>query len=168
MNEENARQTCTDCTAMGPQRLLSTYAAAEDGIGRRTFLVQSGILAAIAALAACGSNSDSTAPSIPAGSSINVGNYPQLANVGGVAVVTLGSAPVAIVRTSATPAQFLALSLICPHQRGPVQLFGNEFQCPVHGATFDINGKWIGGQPTSSLHQYSTSYDASTNTLTVV
>ena len=167
MNEKNPRQACGDCTAVGPKRLLGEYAAAEDGIARRTFLVQSGILAAIAALTACGANSDSTAPSVPANSSINVSNYPALASVGGVAIVSFGSAPVAVVRTQASPASFLALSLICPHQGGNIQLRGSEFQCPVHGATFDVDGNWIGGQPTSNMHQYSTSYDASTNTLTV-
>src|SRR5690348_10851670 len=71
-----------------------------EGIGRRTFLVQSGILAAIAALSACSSlGGDATAPDVPTNSNININNYPALANVGGVAMVTLGSAPVAIVRS---------------------------------------------------------------------
>jgi Rieske Fe-S protein len=150
---------------MGPKRLLSAYAAAENGIGRRTFLAQSGILAAIAALAACGNTASATAPSVPAGSAIDISNYPTLANVGGVVVVSLGSAPVAIVRTSST--SFLALSRVCPHQGSIVQLSTNGFVCPGHGARFNIDGTWIGGQPTSSLHQYPTTYDASTNTLTV-
>ena len=80
-------------------------------------------------------------------------------------MVSLGNAPVAIVRTSETT--FLAMSRVCPHQGGIVQQFGANFLCPVHGATFDKTGTWIGGQRTSSLHQYATSYDASTNTLTV-
>jgi hypothetical protein len=88
---------------------------AGDGIGRRTFLVQSGILAAIAALSACGlSSGDVTAPSIPSNTSISVSNYPSLANVGGVAMVTIGSAPLAIVRTGTS--SFVALSRVCPHQ----------------------------------------------------
>jgi cytochrome b6-f complex iron-sulfur subunit len=164
MSEENARQTCDDCTSINPRRLLSAYAAAEDGIGRRTFLVQSGILAAIAALSAC-STPDATAPDVPANSQVNVANYPSLASVGGVAMVSLGNAPVAIVRTSQTT--FLAMSRVCPHQGGIVEQFGANFLCPVHGATFDKTGTWIGGQRTSSLHQYATSYDASTNTLMV-
>ena len=164
MNQEIGRRTCTDCTAMGPGRLLSTYAAAEDGIERRTFLVQSGILAAVAALAACGSSTNATAPDVAAGSTIDVSKYPTLASVGGVAMVSLGGAPVAIVRTSST--SLLALSRVCPHQGGIVQQSGSEFVCPQHGATFNLNGTWIGGQRTSSLHQYATSYDASTNTLT--
>jgi Rieske Fe-S protein len=138
---------------------------ATDGIGRRTFLVQSGILAAMAALAACGMSSDATAPTVPANSQVDVASYPALATVGGVAVLSLGNAPVAVVRTSAT--SFLALSRVCPHQGGIVQQSGNRWVCPVHGATFDIDGNWIGGQRTSSLHQYATTYDAASNTLTI-
>ena len=135
-------------------------------IGRRTFLVQSGILAAIAALSACGGlGGDATAPNVPSNSSIDVNNYPALANVGGVAMVTLGSAPLAIVRSGTS--SFLALSRVCPHQGGIVQLANNDFVCPVHGATYNLSGQWIGGQRASSLHQYATSYDPTTGTLTI-
>jgi cytochrome b6-f complex iron-sulfur subunit len=144
----------------------SLGASASDGIGRRTFLVQSGILAAVAALSACGlSGGEPTAPNVPANSTIDVNNYSSLANIGGVAMVTLGSAPVAIVRTGST--SFLALSRICLHQGGIVQLANNDFVCPVHGATYDLSGKWIGGQRAPSLHQYNTSYDQVSGTLTI-
>lgn len=123
-------------------------------------------MAAIAALSACGlSSGDVTSPNIPANSTITVSNYPSLANVGGVAMITLGSAPVAVVRTGTS--SFLALSRICPHQGGIVQLSGNDFVCPVHGATYNLSGQWIGGQRASSLHQYTTSYDAASGVLTI-
>jgi cytochrome b6-f complex iron-sulfur subunit len=80
-------------------------------------------------------------------------------------LVALGSAPVAIVRVSST--SFVALSRVCPHQGGIVNESSNRFVCPNHGATFDLNGNWIGGQPTSNLHQYATTYDAGSNTLTI-
>jgi len=41
------------------------------------------------------------------------------------------------------------------------------FVCPVHGATFNLSGQWIGGQRTSSLHSYATSYDSASGTLTI-
>jgi Rieske Fe-S protein len=166
MDETKEHSDCSACTATTSGELLAA-AGASSGIGRRTFLVQSGILAAIAALNACGSlgGSDVTAPSIPSGATINVNNYASLANVGGVAVLNLGSAPVAIVRTGAT--SFLALSRVCPHQGGIVQLSGNDFVCPVHGATYNLQGQWIGGQPASNLHAYTTSYDSTTGTLTI-
>lgn len=164
MEEQNTASACGRCGETGFAVVGS--AAGAEGIGRRTFLVQSGILAAIAALSACGSlGSDATSPSVPTNSSINVNNYPALANVGGVAMVTLGSAPVAIVRSSTS--SFLALSRVCPHQGGIVQLSGNDFVCPIHGATYNLSGQWIGGQRASSLHQYATSYDPTTGTLTI-
>jgi nitrite reductase/ring-hydroxylating ferredoxin subunit len=163
MSSENARQDCSGC-AGDPAAVASSHAAAEDGIARRTFLIQSGILAAMAALAACGGAS-ATAPDVPAGSTVDISAHSSLASVGGVAIVSLGGAPVAIVRTSSTA--FLALSLVCPHEGGIVGQSGSRFVCPVHGATFDIDGNWIGGQRTSSLHQYATSYNATTNVLTV-
>lgn len=160
MTNDITPAACSDC-----QRSLDSSTAAEHGIGRRTFLVQSGIVAAIAALNACGlSSGDSiTAPNV--NSTITLSNYPTLANVGGVAVITLGNAPLAIVRTGTT--SFLALSRICPHQGGTVQLYNNDFVCPNHGATFNLSGQWIGGQRTSSLHSYTTSYDATNGTLTI-
>lgn len=166
MDEINARLDCHSC-GTSPAQLLGAAKAADSAVGRRTFLVQSGILAAIAALNACGSlgGSDVTAPGLPSNSSINVNNYSSLSSVGGVAMVTLGSAPIAIVRTGTT--SFIALSRICPHQGGIVQLSGNDFVCPVHGATYNLSGQWIGGQRASSLHQYTTSYDATTGTLTI-
>jgi Rieske Fe-S protein len=162
MEQKDDRPDCSRCLAADCDRPLTPI---EEGIGRRTFLVQSGMLAALAALAACAGATDSTAPNVPANSQIDVGNYPALATVGGVAMVSLGGAPIAIVRTSTT--SFLALSRVCPHQGGTVSESGSRFVCPVHGATFDLNGNWIGGQRTSNLHRYTTTYDAATNSLTI-
>ena len=142
--------------------------AQADGIGRRTFLVQSAIMAAIAALDACGSlgaAADVTAPTVPANSSITVSDYPSLANVGGVAMITLGGAPIAVVHTGTS--DYIALSRVCPHQGGIVNLSYNDFVCPRHGATYNLSGQWIGGLHAGNLHQYTTSYDATTGTLTI-
>src|SRR5262249_55134633 len=117
------------------------------------------------ALAACGGSTDATAPSLPANSQVNIGDYSTLANVGGVAVVSLGGAPVGIVRTGAS--SFIAVSRVCTHQGGIVNQSGSHWVCPVHGATYDLDGNWVGGQLTSSLHQYSTTYDATANTLAI-
>jgi len=158
-----ASHECAGCTGENGRTAPRDWTS--DGIGRRTFLVQSGILAALAALSACGAGGDVTAPPLASNTTINIANYPALANVGGVAVLTIGGAPLAIVRTGAS--SFLALSRVCPHQGGTVQLSGNDFVCPVHGATFNLSGQWIGGQRTSSLHSYATSYDAASGILTI-
>lgn len=157
---------CRGCA--GAASYDSSDLALEGGIGRRTFLVQSGIMAAIAALDACGSlgaGFDVTAPNVPANSTITIANYPALASVGGVAMITLGTAPVAVVRTGAS--DFLALSRVCPHQGGIVNLSRNDFVCPRHGATYDLTGQWIGGTRAGNLHQYASSYDSTTGTLTI-
>ena len=166
MNQHQDRPDCSGCLVTGSQGMHGDRALAptEEGIGRRTFLAQSGILAAMALLGACGASSDATAPNVPANSQIDVSNYPALANVGGVALVSLNG-PVAIVRTGAS--SFVALSRICPHQGGTVNQQGSDWVCPNHGATFTLDGTWIGGQPTSNMHQYSTTYDTTTNTLTI-
>ncbi len=144
-----------------------TGAGYPDGISRRTFVVQSAIMAAAAALAACGmpTGVDST-QTLSNSQQLDLSSYPQLANVGGVAMVSVSGIPMAIVRTSST--NFVALSRICPHQGGTIgQVNSNTFQCPIHGATFNINGQWIGGQPTSNMRSYSTSYNSTANTLTI-
>ncbi len=137
-----------------------------DGISRRTFMMQSALMAAAAALAACGVTTSPDNQTLSGAQTINVSSYPQLASVGGVAMVDVSGVPMAIVRTSST--SFLALSRICPHQGGTIgQVNSNTFQCPIHGATFNINGQWIGGQSTSNMRQYATTYNQTSNTLTI-
>ena len=134
-------------------------------IDRRTFVVV-GVCACAAAglaLAGCGL-SVATAPD-SVGGSLKISDYAALSAVGGVALATVSGTPLAIVRTGSTT--FLALSRICPHQGATVNLFGNGFLCPRHGAQFDASGTWIGGQRTSSMRSYATSYDAATGTLTI-
>ena len=134
-------------------------------ISRRTFLTQSALLAAAAALAACAVGPDSTAPSIPSGTTIKVSDFSALATNNGVAVTSLSSAPVAIVRVSAS--SYVVLSRVCPHQGGIVNNYGSGFLCPNHGAQFSLTGQWVGGQRTTNLHSYTTSFDASTGVLTI-
>ena len=133
-------------------------------IGRRTFLAQSALLAAAAALAACGV-SDATAPELTGQASIKVTDYPALSSVGGIAMVTIQGSPLAIVRTGTST--YVALSRICPHAGSTVNQSGSGFLCPNHGAQFSANGTWVGGQRTSNLRSYPTSYDATSGTLTI-
>jgi cytochrome b6-f complex iron-sulfur subunit len=156
----------TDISGSTPGGLQGCGSGACAGIGRREFVVRSALLAAAAALAACGASSDLTAPTLPTtGNTINVASYLSLNSTGGVAMVSIGGVALAIVRTG--PSSFVALSRICPHQGGTVQQSGSGFQCPVHGAMFSQTGQWVGGQNTTNLHAYNTSYDATTGILTI-
>ena len=155
----SAHEICGECAAIPVD---PGHDASE--ISRRTFLMQSALLAAAAALAAC-SVADSTAPSIPSGTTIKVSDFSALSADGGVAVTSVSGAPVAIVRQSAT--SYIVLSRVCPHQGGIVNRSGSGFLCPNHGAQFTLTGQWAGGQPTSNLHSYATSFDASTGMLTI-
>lgn len=133
-------------------------------ISRRSFIERSALAAAAIALAAC-DVSDATSPSLSGALDVKVSDYPALANTGGVALVSSGQARLVIVRTGAS--SFAALSRVCPHQGELVNPSSTGFLCPGHGARFSTTGTWTGGQRTSSLHAYSTSWNAATGILTV-
>ena len=159
--EKDSSAACTSCSADG---ILNAPAS---GIGRRTFLAQSAILAAAAALAACGAggSGDITGPTLNGSSTIKVSDYPALANVGGVALVNISGNPFAIVRTDTTT--FVALSRVCPHAGSIVNATSTGVLCPNHGAQFSKNGTWVGGQRTSSLRSYPATYDSTAGTVTI-
>lgn len=151
-------RTCDrDCGAVNP--------AAGGEIGRRTFLAQSAMLAAAAALAACAGGADATAPELTGQATINAGDYPALSSVGGIAMVSIQGSPMAIVRTGTS--SFVALSRVCPHQGSIVNQNGSGFLCPNHGAQFSSTGTWVGGQRTSNMRSYAASYDSATGVLTI-
>lgn len=138
--------------------------ASRGGMDRRTFVLEGMTAAALLALVGC---IDTMGPDVgpPIGHSIVVADYPELTSIGGIALVSQNGTPLAVVRTGDT--EFLALSRLCPHQGTIIGPTSNGFQCPRHGATFDEDGRWIGGQPTRNLSTRSTSYDVSTDTLTI-
>ena len=134
-------------------------------LGRREFLAKSAMFAAAAAaLSACGIV-DATGPQLDGPVEINVNDHPALANVGGIALVNAGGERLAIVRTGS--ASYVALSRVCPHQGATVNTSGSGFRCPEHGATFTSTGTWTGGERTTNMHAYTTSFNASTGILTV-
>ena len=155
-----SKSTCGGCA--------SAHAAdhARDGIGRRTFLAQSALLAAGALLAACAAG-DATDPGTTLNSTtdIKVSDFPALASVGGIALVSISGNPMAIVRTG--DASFVTLSRVCPHQGSIINPNGSGFLCPGHGARFSATGQWQGGERTSNMRSYSTTYDAAAGTITI-
>jgi len=134
---------------------------------RREFLTVSAASALTVLLTnACGGpGGDAGVVTGPVSYSVQVSSYPALANVGGMARVDNGGTPIAAVRTGADT--FAAFSLICPHRGCTVGITGSSFRCPCHGATFASSGRWTGGQQTSNLMAFGTSYDATTGTLTI-
>jgi Rieske Fe-S protein len=125
---------------------------------RRDFVIQASAAAVALLFASCAGSA--TSPITLSGSfTVKLSDYPALANVGGVALVTSsGGYPVVLERTASG---YLALSRVCPHQGGTIGLSGSTFVCPVHGARFDMNGTWTGGERTSNMRQLSVTADAS-------
>lgn len=154
-----SKHDCTGC-AGAP---LDDHAV--DGIGRRTFIAQSALMAAAALLAACAGGDISTAPATVSTTTLKLSDYPALASVGGAAMVTISGGPFAVVRTGTS--SFVTLSRVCTHQGGIVNYTGSGFLCPNHGAQFSSNGTWVGGERTSSLRSYLTTYDATAGTITI-
>jgi len=117
-------------------------------------------------LAACAADAVSApGTTIDSTSDIKVSDLPALATIGGIALVTFSGNPLAIVRTGDTT--FLTLSRVCPHQGNIVNPNGSGFLCPGHGARFTATGQWSGGERTSNMRAYATSYDAAAGTLTI-
>ncbi|MEO7966833.1 MAG: Rieske (2Fe-2S) protein [Gemmatimonadaceae bacterium] len=136
-------------------------------LDRRGFLTQSMLVAAAAALAACGAGGfeSITAPA-SINSTVNLSSYPALATVGGIALTSINGAALALVRTGAT--SFVALSRACPHEGTTLGTNSSGgFTCPRHGARFNDSGTWIGGQRTTGMHSYPVTYDATAGTLAI-
>lgn len=132
---------------------------------RRDFLEQSTRLGALAVLVAACTDQGS-----PTGLNqdvvVDLADYPALADPGGVARLNGVRPPVALVNMGSD--EYAAFSLVCPHQGSTVQWTGAAFYCPNHGARFNSDGQWVGGQPTSNLKEYATQYDATAGTVRIV
>ncbi len=144
----------------------------DGGVSRRAFISLSTLAAVAAVLAsACGDGiiggqSPTGLASLPAGGlSFKVSDYPGLAAVGGIVRVDTSAGPIALVHATATT--YAALSMICTHQGSTVNIQGGGFLCPNHGARFSATGQWLGGQQTTSLVSFPTTFDAASGTLTV-
>ncbi len=156
---EAVSAACANCIASQGQNEDSI------AIGRRQFISASMMAAAAGALAACGGSSSSITAPGNVSLTLKVSDYAALASVGGVALVNVSGSPIAVVRTGATT--FIALSRICPHQGTTVNATANGFLCPNHGATFNMTGTWIGGQKTSNMRSYATTYDSAAGTIAI-
>ena len=138
---------------------------------RRQFCVRAATLAlggsAIGTvLAGCSSpTSPSSVPSLPvlnatavgSGATLAIDASSPLATVGGAALVQTPFNAFLVSRTTAKA--FVALTAICTHQTCTITGFGSQqYVCPCHGSTFDVNGRVLGGPAPFALHQYATQY----------
>ena len=140
----------------------------KDCLNRREFLTRSALASAVAALAVgCGDGIIGVPErsTTPAGNpvTIKVSNFPGLATVG---VIVQVAANRAAVRTSATT--FLGLSMICTHEQCDTEVASNNiFHCPCHDSRYRNDGSVINGPATAPLTQLQTTYNPTTDELTV-
>jgi cytochrome b6-f complex iron-sulfur subunit len=148
------------------------------GQTRRTFCTQAATLAAFggalgALLQGCANpNSPSNVPALPVVNGTRV--------TGGISLTIDASSPLSTVATAAlvqtaigdflvahtAQNSFVALSAICTHQTCTITGFGSQnYVCPCHGSTFDVNGRVLGGPAPASLHQYPTQFTSGVLTI---
>jgi cytochrome b6-f complex iron-sulfur subunit len=134
-------------------------------ISRRDFVAKAAALAAVTAfLQACG---DGGGISDPTGTvTIKTTDFPGLATVNELVAVGGNRA---VKRTGSV--SFAAYSMRCTHESFQVDITassaGNSFVCPAHGSRFDNNGNVTLGPASRNLTVLATSYDATTDTLTI-
>ncbi|MBX7117540.1 MAG: Rieske (2Fe-2S) protein [Gemmatimonadaceae bacterium] len=143
---------------------------------RRHFLATTLAATVAAFLAACGDGNIGGVTGAESGGGgvtssgplvVVLADFPALAADGGIARVDGGGRrPIAVARLTA--GTFRAFSMICPHAGyRPIAITGGGFECPNHGARFDAQGRWTGGQRASDLAEYGVTLDALAGTLTV-
>jgi cytochrome b6-f complex iron-sulfur subunit len=141
-----------------------------DGLTRRSFCshavtltIGGGAFGAI--LDGCSPMSPTNAPPLPTvnGTQVNAGITlaidagSPLSAVGSAALVQSAVGEFLVARTA--QATFVALAAICTHQTCTITGFSNQnYVCPCHGSTFDINGHVLGGPAPAPLHQYPTQF----------
>ncbi len=144
----------------------------ESCLSRRDFLGRVAIVAGAFIVTGCVSASDLTGVSsgpLPGGAiTIKVSDYAGLATVGQpveIRTASGGASGVAVVRMSTT--SFIALGMACTHQGTKVNIVGQIFDCPNHGARYDSTGAVTLGPATRALVSRTLVYDAAAATVTV-
>lgn len=150
-----------------------------DGERRRAFCARvaglaifSGALGPI--LEGCGGpTSPSRVPALPTvngtrvsgGIAVTIDAASPLSAVGSAALAQTASGVFLVAHTAQNA--FVAMTAICTHQTCTITGFENqEFVCPCHGSTFDINGRVLGGPAPASLRQYPTQFANGVLTIT--
>lgn len=133
---------------------------------RRGFIAAGALASVSAFLAACGGDGDGgpTSPG-PVNLTVTLANFAALAAVGGIAQVSSSGTPVAVVRTGSST--YRAFSMVCPHQGTTINITSTGFRCPNHGATFNANGAWTGGERTTGLLELTVTSNTTAGTITI-
>jgi nitrite reductase/ring-hydroxylating ferredoxin subunit len=132
---------------------------------RREFLAAGTVAAVGVFLAACGGDGESATGPSKVNLTVTLASFPALGAVGGIARVTTSGTPIAVVR--ATASSYRAFSMACPHQGTTISISGTGFRCPNHGATFNGNGAWTGGERTSGLFEFTVASNTTAGTITI-
>jgi len=147
-------------------------AACESCVSRRDFLGRVALVAGAIIAAGCGAGSDltgiGTGP-LPGGSvTINIADYPGLATIGQpVEVRTSSGAALGVAAVRAGSSSFIALGMACTHEGTKVNIQGQIFNCPNHGARFSSTGAVTNGPANRPLAQRTVAYDQTLQTLTI-
>ena len=144
----------------------------ESCLTRRDFLGQVAIVAGAMIAAGCGAASDLAAVgsgTISGGAlTVKLADYAGLATVGQPVEVrnTSGSlSGIAAVRTGTS--SFIALGMACTHEGTKVNIQGQSFKCPNHGAQFTSAGAVTQGPATRALASRTIVLDVSAGTLVI-
>jgi cytochrome b6-f complex iron-sulfur subunit len=136
-----------------------------------TLTIGAGALGAI--LDGCSPMSPTDAPPLPTvngarvsgGITVAIDASSPLSTVGSAALVQTAVGEFLVARTA--QATFVALAAICTHQTCTITGFSNQnYVCPCHGSTFDVNGRVLGGPAPAPLHQYPTQFTNGVLTIT--
>jgi thiosulfate dehydrogenase [quinone] large subunit len=147
-------------------------------ISRRDLLRAGAGVLACPLLAACAGGGPAEPPAAPANPDaavtvagdtveVDVARVPAFAGAGAgeVAVVFLG-ARVIVVRLG--PAEFRALSAVCPHSGCGVSVVqAPRLVCPCHGSEFDFAGRRLEGPAPTGLPVLPSAFDAATRRLRI-
>jgi cytochrome b6-f complex iron-sulfur subunit len=98
---------------------------------------------------------------------LNASANAGLVTVGGSLVVPAPSDKIIVVRTSES--EFAALSDVCTHMACTVHYDATSMLlvCPCHGSRFTLSGSVARGPALKPLASYTTSYDSTTDVLTI-
>jgi cytochrome b6-f complex iron-sulfur subunit len=148
-------------------------------LSRRTFVARAACLTAFGGvlgtmLQGCGGiTSPSDVPAlqtvngtrVSGGITVPIDATSPLSAVGSAALVHTSIGDFLVAQTGQNT--FVALNAICTHETCTITGFGNQnYVCPCHGSTFDINGRVLGGPAPAALRQYPTQFASGVLTIT--